>query len=1148
MPATVRDILLMIRAKEDATRSLSRLAGSMRGTAAAADAASARARAAQLRNMAAQARLSGASRAQVAAIHAQARAYDEQARSIETSTKRSKAFSGALSDVGSIAQTTGLVLLGMGAGGVLGMKKAIDVAAEWQRQVRLTFTQVDKRYKPSLMELSNIGLRVSKDIAVPFEQIQGALFDVFSSTEANMPQAEALLRSFAKGAVAGQTDIQTASRATIGLMNAFDVPLKDVNKVLDIQFQLVQEGVGTYEEWAGKIGNVTPSAVRAGQSMETMAAALATATRQGMTTARASTSVARAFDAMSNPKTEANLKKIGVATRDAKGNFRPMVDVLADWRKQLDKMPKADRVKAILDVLKGAGGTIEARRFLQNILLSKGGLQLFQDQIKEFATDKGAFERAYTDMANTAAAKSQLLHNAWMQLKLGIGNALLPTFIKFVGIIQKVVDAFNKLPTPVKQTIANVILFGTVLAGASGVVTLIVGALASLAGVIAAAGSAFLPMVGIFAGIIAVMATVVAGIVGLGAALVMAYRSSAPFRALLQSIWQTILTATGIIRQFAAQVWSSFQAQVLPALRNLWAVINAQVLPAVKQFVDWFRAQLVPVMKTAGGIIMGQVRPAFAQIAAVINAQIVPALKQLVGWWNAHKAAILPVIKYVMLFAAVVAGQLIGSIFTCIAALIKFIGFIVKVGSVLGSFLMMNIRMAISAFRSLRGAVSSVIGFFGSLGAAVRSRMSQAKAYVVQAVNGIKAYFSGAAGWLVGAGANIVRGLINGIRGMVGQAAREAANLASSVLHSAMGALGIHSPSTKFKDIGVNIVRGLINGVKNSATQKQLQNAMFALTRDVQRSINGADIGRSAKRSMMARWNAKLASTNKKLGALENKRLVLQNKLTAATKSYNDQLKTRNDLAAKVSEALAASADISTLDDTQKTSTAGMIKGLQDRLAAMKTFKANLTLLAKRGLDKQTIADLAGQGVDAAGAMVQTLANGSELDLKNITLLQQEIRKLAGDTGTKVAGDLYNAGINAAKGLIAGLNSQISQITKQMTAIATALIKEIKKQLGIKSPSTVFADIGGHTAQGYINGYMSKMRAGITKMAGAANFGDMLGIQNPAVGRGRGMSTQPYGGTIVYRTYDIKQTINTQEINPVKTAADLGWELAGRIS
>jgi TP901 family phage tail tape measure protein len=1143
MPATVRDILLMIRAKEDANRTFGKLAGNMRGTAAAADAASARARAAQMRNMATQAKLAGASRTQVAAIRAQADAYDNQAKKLDASTKKGRAFASTLTDVGRVAETTGLVLMAMGAGGIIGMKKAIDVAAEWDKQVRLTFTQVDKRYKPSLNELSNIGLRVSRDIAVPFETIQGALFDVFSSTEANMPQAEALLRSFAKAAVAGQTDIQTASRATIGLMNAFGVPLKDVNKVLDIQFQLVQEGIGTYEEWATKIGNVSPSAVRAGQSMETMAAALATATRQGMSAARASTSVARAFDAMSNPKTEKNLKAIGVATRDAHGNFRPMVDVLADWRKQLEKMPKADRVKAILDVLKGAGGTIEARRFLQNILLSKGGLELFQSQVKEFATDKGAFERAYTEMANTAAAKSQVLHNSWMQLKLGIGQALMPTFIKLVGVIQRVVDWFDKLPASVKQTIANVMLFGTILATVGGAVTFIVGALASLAGIVAAAGSAFLPMVGIFAAVAGGMVIVVAGVMALGAALLAAYRNSAPLRALLASLWQTILTATGVMRSFAATVWAAFQAQVLPALRSLWAVINAQVLPAIREFVDWFRAQLVPVMKTAGGIIMAQVKPAFDQIAGVINTQVIPAIKQLVGWWNAHKASILPVIKYLMIFAGVVTGQVIAAIVNFITMIVKLIGYIIQIGRYLGSFLMFNIRLAISAFKSLRSAISSVIGFFSSLGAAVRSKMTQAKNYVVQAVNGIKAYFSGAAGWLVSAGANIVRGLINGIRGMVGRAAAEAANLASSVLHSAMGALGIHSPSTKFRDIGVNIVRGLINGVKDSATQKQLQNAMFALTRDVQRSINAADISRAAKQATMTKWNKRLSSANKQLGTLENKRLVLQNRLTAATKSYNDQLKTRNDLSAKITETLRASADISTLEDTQKSSTAGIIKGLQDRLTAMKTFQANLTTLAKRGLDKQTIADLAGQGVDAAGTLVQTLVNGSELDLKNITLLQQQIRKLAGDTGTKVAGDLYNAGINAAKGLIKGLQSQIGAITKQMTAIATALVKAIKKELGIKSPSKVFGNLGVNTALGFIGGYRRKMLAGIPGMSDLTNF-----APRGRVGYGTHMRTGVDQGTTINKTYRIEQTIHTQEINPVKTAADLGWELVGRIN
>lgn len=1139
MPATVRDILLLIRAKEDASRAINKVSASMRNAATTADAASARARAAALRAQAQQARLSGASRDHVVALQQQARAYDDQARSAQRSTQRSKELGGALEGVGTVMQTVGIGMIAGGAAIAYGLKKAVDVAGEWDRQVRLTFTQVDKKFKPSLEELSRIGLRVSRDIAVPFETVQDALFDVFSSTEANMPQAEALLRSFAKAAVAGQTDIQTASRATIGLMNAFKIPFKDVNKLLDIQFQLVQEGVGTYEEWANRIGLVSPSAVRAGQSIEQMAAALSTATRLGMNAARASTSVARAFDAMSNPKTENALKRIGVRTRDAKGNFRPLVDVLGDWRHELEKMPKEDRVKAIIETLKGAGGTIEARRFLQQVLLSKGGLELFQDQVKEFSTDKGAFVSAYNEMAGSISSKTQLLHNAWKQLQQGIGEALLPLFSQLVGAMQKLVGWFNKLPGPTKQTITQFLVWGSVLGVVGGAVTILVGLLVSLAGVITIAGSALLPVVGIMVGVAAGAALLVAGIGALIAAVVIAYQKSAQFRALLGSIAAVFATVWASIKTFAAGVWSAFQTQVLPALKQLWSVIELEVLPAVRQFVDWFRANVGPAMQIVAGFIMSQLKPAFDQISVAIKTQLIPAIQELTAWWNRNRDTIEPFLKILLYVAGAIVGMVIAAILFLMRTLIDLATVTIQVSRWVGQALTFIWHNAVDAFRAVRGAIQTAINAINNFKVTVATAIARSIVIVSELPGKIKRVFVGASVWLINAGADIVQGLINGIRGRVGEAAQAAANLAHSVLSSAMHALGVHSPSTKFKAIGMDVIRGLTEGVKNATTQKQLMTAMYRVTRDVQRSINAADISTAAKRAMMAKWNTRLAGTTAKLNALEGKRVSLQTKLAAAQKSVNDQIAARNDLANKIAEAVSKSADLSTLDDSQKTSSTNMVKALQDRLQSVKTFQQQLRDLAQRGLDKETIAELAQQGVDAAGSLVSTLAHGSTADLKTISKLQQQIRAIAGQTGTNVAGDLYNAGIKAGQGLVKGLQSQLSAITKQMVAIAAALVKAIKKELGIKSPSRVFDRIGVNTARGYINGYVSKINKERDNMANATMF-------TPNSTRG-GYGTDAGNGTTYQRNYDQKITINTQEIDPRKQAAALGWELQGRL-
>jgi TP901 family phage tail tape measure protein len=1137
----------MIRAKDDATRSLNSVSSSMRRASSQAQAAGARANAAALRAAAQQGRVNGMTNQQVAALRQNATAWENHAREIERDNSRMQEMGQTISGVGQLMTTAGLGIAAAGAVGVVALGKTVGAAEEWDRQVRLTWTQVDKKYKPSLQALGDIGIDVAKKVAVPFDQIQTALFDIFSSMDVSLPQAQSLMMSFSKAAVAGQTDVQTASRATIGLMNTFDVPIKDVNKVLNSQFELVKEGVGTYEEWAKTLGNVSPSARRAGQSMDTMMAALATATRQGMTAARASTSVARAFDAMSNPKTEKNLQALGIATRDAKGQFLPMVDVLGKWKAQLDKLPEKDKVKEILDVMKGAGGTIEARRFLQNILLTKGGLGLFQTELKAFSTDKDAFKRGYNEMAGSVASQTTLLNNGWQTLKVTVGHALTPVLLDLVKKGQKLIDWFNNLPAPVKELIAKLALLASVLLIISGAATIIVGALLALAGAIAAAGTAILPVLAgmtLLGGAFVAIGGAIAGFVAL---MVLAWQKSSNFRGMLHDIWNDVKTDAGVFVDAGKKIWSAAQAQIVPALKNVWTVIDQQYIPAIRDAIKWMQDHLLPVFQAIAAYAEARIIPAFNQIKDVINNDVVPALKLMVAWWNQNKSTLVPLINMFLMFVKILGGVVVD----VIVGLITWIAIIIKVLSGLSYYVQTlandfknlvtaGINLVIDTLTRLYNTIKDVIKWFKSLGDGAESSWKKVPSVFRNGIGTIKGMFSNSGSMLFGAGQNIGQGLANGVNSKLAAVRAAGTAIGNAVAAATRASLDEHSPSKVFKDIGANIVRGLTLGVSTGGTQKQLSTALFNLSRSVINSIDAAKVSKSLskkqKKAMTSKWQTRLSSTTKKLNSLESKRTALQTKLAAAQKSVNDQIKVRNDLASSITDSLSKQTDLTTLDVKSQKSATSMAAGLNTRLQALKTFQANLLNLSKRGLDKQTIADLASQGVDTAGAIVQTLVNGSNGDLQQISKIQGQIRSIASQTGTSVAGSLYNAGIQAAQGLAKGLQSQIANITKQMTSIANALVKQIKKELGIHSPSKVMHAIGVNTAKGYVNGYTQHMNKKLGTMTG--------GLIPSRLG---GTSSVGYMGSSVNKVYNQNINVHTQEIDPRKTSAQLGWELMGKV-
>src|SRR5262245_4695513 len=249
----------------------------------------------------------------------------------------------------------------MTAVGVAGIRLFSDMtndAIAFNQQAALTLTQVDQ-LGVTLDDIKRISKNVAAAVAAPFDELQPALFDIFSSMEVNTQQAEAMLTGFARAAVAGQVDVQTAGRATISIMNAWGLTTDDLGSVLDQQFQLVRKGVGTYEEFASAIGLAIPSAVRAGQDFEHLGGMLAFLTRNGQEVPNAVASAGRALDAFSNPIVAGRLRDMGISVTDIAGNFRPVNEVVTELGKKWADLTKPERAAALNDLLKGAGGTIQ---------------------------------------------------------------------------------------------------------------------------------------------------------------------------------------------------------------------------------------------------------------------------------------------------------------------------------------------------------------------------------------------------------------------------------------------------------------------------------------------------------------------------------------------------------------------------------------------------------------------------------------------------------------------------------------------------------------------------------------------------------------------------------------------------------------------
>ena len=91
------------------------------------------------------------------------------------------------------------------------------------------------------------------------------------------------------------------------------------------------------------------------------------------------------------------------------------------------------------------------------------------------------------------------------------------------------------------------------------------------------------------------------------------------------------------------------------------------------------------------------------------------------------------------------------------------------------------------------------------------------------------------------------------------------------------------------------------------------------------------------------------------------------------------------------------------------------------------------------------------------------------------------------DKFRKKRDEFFNAGKNLIQGFIDGIKNLKEQAISSVTSIATSAVDKFKSLLGIHSPSTVFAEIGGYIDQGLANGITSAISYVTTAMQGVVD-------------------------------------------------------------
>lgn len=416
-----------------------------------------------------------------------------------------------------------------------------------------------------------------------------------------------------------------------------------------------------------------------------------------------------------------------------------------------------------------------------------------------------------------------------------------------------------------------------------------------------------------------------------------------------------------------------------------------------------------------------------------------------------------------------------------------------------------------------------------SAGAAARAELAAAGGGGVAAVGGAVAGGGAAAavrtGGLLGAG---------GLASKTGGAARALGPIAAVV--------GTAELVTKVPDIklpGPSWLTGTIslNKILGGGGSGSAKSVTKALKDQAPAAVAAAQSG-----SALGRVQAQIASLN-----------------ASATKNYSLYLRGLKDTTAAVLSAIPAFGGYKAASDVTARS---ILKNLHQEVGAYTDWAKNTQTLLRRGVDPAVVKALSDKGPEYVAAFVhgsdrqladlkgvfgaRVKAAGAEAALqsqigggatgaayanalraKNTAIQLAASTAIGSGVGKAIQGataDSYAGGVAAGsalgRGLSAGMRSRLAEVQVDAAALAHAAIRGVRTTAGIRSPSSVFAELGRSTAEGYALGLerhaalaaaaSARMAAGAAKAAG----GEPLGLLSMPkhVPLGSVLSTSGYGG------------------------------------
>lgn len=414
---------------------------------------------------------------------------------------------------------------------------------------------------------------------------------------------------------------------------------------------------------------------------------------------------------------------------------------------------------------------------------------------------------------NTNESVREALTNAWDVISSTIG-----------GAIQSVIDWFVQLYNMIRQTMEPIIpLFekvGEIINQVLG--TLVVGIINSL--------------VMSFQYLWTIVSVVFTAI-----------------GAIIQSIFQIVF---GIFTAFIQLITGDFTGALQTLKNTFWNVLNT-IWTAVQSIFT----QISQFIFASLNSILGTSISSWSQIFSSTYQFLSQIWSSVTQWFGQVAQTIASKMAQALGYIISNGSQWVSSIASTLASFVSSVisGFVRVVSSVTQYMAQALSRVISGGAQWVSGIVSAMSNFVSSVISGFVNAVSQVQSGMQRAYSTIVGFV----GQFASAGMDLMRGLVQGIMNGMSWVVNAAKNVAQSAVNAAKSALGIHSPSRVFKEIGGYTMQGFGIGIDKEG--RSVASGMGSMAQSITEAFNSnlavPDITSNMKK-VNANMNAQVQHTH----------------------------------------------------------------------------------------------------------------------------------------------------------------------------------------------------------------------------------------------------------------------------------------------